>query len=947
MRYLYDKAGLFATVLTLLFFTSGINTPVSAQGAADTKASAERQASAEPLAVLDVTIENVSNLLPADAPEDMKGQLQMLRATGVKSARIAILPDADRLVVPVIKLSGDLNTMKLTLTGEDSPLSALAKPGESGSYLLPTNEENPLAMTLHENPDSLVFAPSGMVAAHYDQALASATMVAAKPEQALRAQVNLPAKRNGDWLTPFLQKNHGVMGSDFANPDDIGMIAGFMGDMIESAMRPFDETDAGSISITSLADGHRVVDWSQKLKEESNAKKLTDQFNLVEPAKDRSGRAVARMIKTCKRAKAVQEGNTMHSRLIWHQDDDEMMMKSAQEIWGRISWFGQNPVTPSADEIPTTRIEPVNFDGPYDLEKTKQTIPEALKKAFWPTSKFGRKGERRVNIDSSLEANMFPVDGTFVWKSALTEDGKDIYKKPEGGMFNRIDMVYRHPQINAMSCHYDEAQGVPVKGIAEFTMELPKWIKRVEVPANTPAGSVLKQDGVTIYVDQIENNFAEVEAEIEGGRLYCAEAYNADGVCLEPDGMSGGRVLPSTYKGKIDKIVMYICSEERVETVFESEVPLVIPVMPEEPSAEVATRISQKRAQRFGSYSEEQVNNLTAEWVDDKGGDAGFWIDTGTSGNADKNAKIKISGFMEKEVNDRCDMSVRQQPGGMFIRFYSNEKDEMLSTLKRIDGTATFKIKTGGETVTIKKGEDGASVPLTISGQSGEVVFDKNQVTLTGFDANKPTMIEVLNADGRPLAFEKNGAVWGQVAEATFYATSGEISKEIVLSKKLGEYDEAAFKAHKEVIDRQQEFSKIFSAIRKSSTETDMGSFASLHYLHNESGEPQNIIPIEVAQSDKLSAEKFGYTPKAYKGYFFSFVLSEHDEAFARPSEVTWSGGTYTAPFGKLRKFAAVPVDGSMPTYYYESRMKFKVRGNEPLTKEPEFSDRSWSRMSY
>ncbi len=138
---------------------------------------------------------------------------------------------------------------------------------------------------------------------------------------------------------------------------------------------------------------------------------------------------------------------------------------------------------------------------------------------------------------------------------------------------------------------------------------------------------------------------------------------------------------------------------------------------------------------------------------------------------------------------------------------------------------------------------------------------------------------------------------------------------------------------------------QIASARRKDRTKYG-DDIAGLFYLYGrKQKKPMALIDKKVADSDPAGQKRFGYTLKPYKGYYFT-VLSGVESGGTQNAYVRlpkqrsyrWKKGSFkTAPFLQPPDLAAIPKDGTQPTFFMQFDQVFmKQLNGDTLTYLPE-----------
>jgi len=81
----------------------------------------------KPIASLQFDFERVVSMVPEPPPE-VKLQIDTIRRTGIEQVRLSLFSDKDRVVVPVLRISGNMEALQASLDDQTSIFRAIANP---------------------------------------------------------------------------------------------------------------------------------------------------------------------------------------------------------------------------------------------------------------------------------------------------------------------------------------------------------------------------------------------------------------------------------------------------------------------------------------------------------------------------------------------------------------------------------------------------------------------------------------------------------------------------------------------------------------------------------------------------------------------------------------------------------------------------------------------------
>jgi len=736
------------------------------------------------IATLDLRLEKVLELLPAERPKEAQLQIDTIRETGLQTIRLALVPDKKRIVFPVIKITGDMEALNETLTDPTSPLRIIATPvGDDGLYQFPTSEKDPLQLKLHKSADALVFAPLGLPEATRAKALAAAP-IAFKPEYAAVIDGNFPEKLDMEWFKPLIMQNLGVLGED-GKDENIDFGISMMAGMLEGILKPFDRTERVTGGVFILPSGHRVFDWQHTFRDPASATHATTVFNTGKGADGEKpkklGKGISKTLETAFRSKAVQEGNMCKSRVVWNQEDDEKMMKVfSRHIMG--SLMGGDGMEPAEEPVPTTKPVPVvDFSAPYDADKLASELSKTLPNYIW------YKQTSLMELDSVREPNANLVKATFTPLSVISADGKELLVPPEGDQSHERSISLVPSSFTHLRFPTDSDQKErPATGRGRIVLQIPEQRHLITIPAGTEEWATFKAGENELTVELLQNDVAIFS--LDGGRFGPIQALDKEGRALSTGGRSWNKEMQSIkYKGSVAELQVVILSEETREVPVEFDVAF----------KKATWGGSRERYLKKSDLPKAHEPLLASDFDNLKV--------TFTPKNEDQGVRHNTLDVPLAKPGMQAHYEIQGfgPEGPVKIRGWGNDgtKAQLWSETEKcglIYGEVTVSGPIEGTVIEVQKTTDGAAVPFEVHGESGTVTFNSNTVVISKAPSGIPASIKLYrNAKGLPLRSNYQGRCYGIPTSVQIFASKKVEKRTLPFSFEIGPYDKENLAAHK------------------------------------------------------------------------------------------------------------------------------------------------------
>jgi hypothetical protein len=388
--------------------------------------------------------------------------------------------------------------------------------------------------------------------------------------------------------------------------------------------------------------------------------------------------------------------------------------------------------------------------------------------------------------------------------------------------------------------------------------------------------------------------------------------------------------------------------EERLEHPFEVVVDLnrgrelALSHKPEDPRRR---RYDHRPMQTFASYSEKELTGLNVEWSEAGGM---MWTDSLRvrlpRGPFSGDIRWEVHFFGESEPI-YLQGNAFHSPAGFSYGLSNGDLQKAHAAFGKVQMELTSVI----HRVTFDKQADGKSILKTLpAGKPIKVTFNQNEITL---DAGRSDVIQLMAFDARGLKLKKDGYTgirgnskkmyfWGLPFQFVIDVATESINKTINFDVRKRTVDEARYTKFKQDIANHRvivnTLRQIAGARRKDRTQYG-DDLAGLFYLYSsKKKKPMALLGQKVAHSDPAGQERFGYTLRPYKGYYFS-VLSGIESGgtkndymrMAKQRTYRWEKGSIkTAPFLQKPDLVAIPADKSQPTFFMQFDQVFMKQLN-------------------
>ncbi len=282
---------------------------------------------AEPLLRARLDLNGLASYMKDRAPKE-HAQIAMVRAMGLSEVRIAILPDDDRMIVPVVSVSGNKAVLRNLLTAKESPVAkVLVSKGENRFQLQYGTEDTPqtLDLTLTEHGDSPVLSLPGIDAATRTAAIARTTLLEQGRDRFIEFEFDVPEDLELGGLRTVFDK-YGVSKEPMAR-----MALMSVGMMLGQMLEPFQSIDrlAGGVFVHSA--GLNIVDVALAFTE-SEVATTTHAMLLKKQLAPRRFRGIVELTNDKRlRSKLALTNKTLSARYGWSSADELELAKLLEQ----------------------------------------------------------------------------------------------------------------------------------------------------------------------------------------------------------------------------------------------------------------------------------------------------------------------------------------------------------------------------------------------------------------------------------------------------------------------------------------------------------------------------------------------------------------------------------------------------------------------------------------
>jgi predicted Zn finger-like uncharacterized protein len=926
---------------------------------------------------------NVPRLLEAvdqNLPEEKKDitfkmTTGIFKSIGLGKVQLYLYPHPEHTFLPVILAEGeDGESLEKQLKSQENFIRFL-KHQPDGSYLfnkkaLPEDKQSnfPIEQYRIQFVDNIaVCAPENFAEVleegedriHKSRVAQMMTSVA-NPQDLAVVSVIVPENFSTDWQKK-IQNNPALK----QNPQ-AAMIAAMGGGLIARLSESLKGTESLAVGFRLDDTNGRVLSYAQQFRDDVDGQKIVDHLESGNQADFNVDGIALKLIELLNdpryQHQIAQQNNRINLELNWDEQDDQALLASLSEATiGQL--FAQSiDLAPSEGPIGTQYAEPPRISTSVNVNKLKETLPEAVQKSLFPGKYWSSGDEPRMTLD--LDTLQFPnvsmAQLTYEVLEVLTTDGTGVMRREE----SQFQYKLRPGSISPGYIDVRVKKGTPAEALGtakiRFQIALPSSLKKMEFFSDSEPGTLRESDEVRVKLERLEKDVAKVT--YRGGVSAQLFAFDKSGRPLASrESMSSSSAVATRFHGEI-KTLMVAVVQEMFEYPFKVDVDLnrgkelALSYKPENPKR---LRYDHHPITTYVNITAEELSDLEVKWRESG---ALTWTDslnvTLPKGPFNGDIRWEVHFFGE---NKPLYLSGNSFYGPRDISYGLSNGE--LQKAHAAFGKIRMKISSKIQRLTFEKDSAEKSIVL-LSGIQVNARFNKNEIT---FDAGKADVIQTMAFDSQGRRLKKAGYTgikgsqkkiyfWGLPAKFVIDVSTQKIKKTLNFDIKQRPLNEAEYAKFKKEIENQRVIVNTLKQIARARNRdrTKYGDdLAGLYYLYDrKKKKPITLIHQKVAHSDPAGRERFGYKLSPFKGYYFT-LLSGVESGGAKhnyrrmPKQQTfrWKKGSFkSSAFLQPPDLVAIPQDETQPTFFIQYNQVFmKQLNGSKLTHLPEdYYNQGW-----
>lgn len=910
----------------------------------------------EPFLVLNLNIPLIldafeNRLEPEQKTARLQMLVSMLKSMDLSHMELYLYAAPNSQVLPVILAHGksrkqlenvfnSQEPFKKYLTGKSGGSYRLKKEAvsEAEKYKLP---REPYQVTLIDN--RAVLAPVSFSGAIKENPRLFTTAAVAKFAQTIATQQDLAAIaiRVPESITPGWEKkfqNHPAVQATTQTAMVAGMGAAIMAKLTGS-LKP---VDVLALGFRFNGQNGRALSYAQQFRSGIDGEKIYRQLaaaNQTEPEIDGIIRNLIELFQDHRYQHRLDfKDNRLALEFNWSQKEDEAFLTALTAATIGQLFAGSLELSPTPGEIETRYTTEPDIVTTVDSEPLKAKIPQMIKNSLFPGHYWNRqeKPQMTLDLDTIDLPNAAFAELTYTVKSIQSPDGRDILRVEDSKIIPRIQPGSLFPGNISLNIK----NGTPPEDLAKarinFNLTLPVVLEVFEFTAGTRKGTVKDAAGISVTLDQLEKDVARVSSS--GGKSMRLIAYDKTGNALASrETMSTPSSATTRFEGLIHTLRVAV-TREMLEYPFDIEVELNQGkklVLSREPEIPSRTRFNPHPVPSYFNFNAEDLANLAVLWTEAK---EGTWNDS----LAIKLPHGPFSGHAVWEVhffsNDKPQLLAGNSAQSSREVSFTLEKGTLKKTAAAF-GKVQLNLHTDISRLVFTKEDGDQPAPQKLpSADQVSVAFNKNEIT---YSAGNADVIQTIAYDARGKRLKQdqytrnNGAnrsiyFWGLPAKFEIDVSTKTFRKLIPFDIRQRPVDETAYLAFKQNIENQRDVVNTIKSIdraRRKDRSYYGDDLAGLYYLHHtQQKKPLKLISQEIAHSDPAGQQRFGYTVRPYKGYYFTVLsgvetngVNKDYNRRSKKSSFSWEEGTITTTsLTRHPDLVAIPQDNSQPTFFLQ-----------------------------
>jgi len=910
----------------------------------------------EPFLVLNLNIPLIldafeNRLEPEQKTARLQMLVSMLKSMDLSHLELYLYPAPNSQVLPVILAYGksrkqlenvlsSQESFKKYLTGKSGDSYRLKEEviSDAAKYKFP---REPYQVTLIDN--RAVLAPLSFSGAIKENPRLLTTAAVAKFAQTIATQQDLAeiAIRVPESMAPGWEKkiqNHPAVQATSQTAMVAGMGAAIMA-RLTGSLKP---VDILALGFRFNGQNGRALSYAQQFRSGIDGEKIYRQLAAANQKDTEIDGIIRNLIELFKDHRYQHRLDFKDNRLAlefnWSQKEDEAFLTALTAATIGQLFAGSLELSPTPGEIETRYTTEPDIVANVDSEPLKAKIPQMVKNSLFPGHYWNRqdKPQMTLDLDTIDLPNAAFAELTYAVKSIQSPDGRDLLRVEDSQFKPRIQPGSLFPGNISLNIK----NGTPPEDLAKarisFHLTLPVVLEVFEFTAGNRKGTVKDAAGISVTLDQLEKDVARVSSN--GGKSMRLIAYDKTGNALaSKETMSTPSSATTRFEGLIQTLRVVV-TREMLEYPFDIEVELNQGkelVLSREPEIPSRMRFNPHPVPNYFNFKAEDLANLAVVWNEAK---EGTWNDS----LAIKLPQGPFSGHAVWEVhffsNDKPQLLAGNSAQSVKEVSFTLEKGKLKQTDAAF-GKIQLNLHTDISRLVFAKEDGDQPAPQKLpSADQVSVAFNKNEITYSAGNAN---VIQTIAYDARGKRLKQdqytrnNGAnrsiyFWGLPSKFEIDVSTKTIRKLIPFDIRQRPVDEKAYLAFKQNIENQRDVVNTIKSIdraRRKDRSYYGDDLAGLYYLyHPRQKKPLELISQEIAHSDPAGQQRFGYTVRPYKGYYFTVLsgvetngVNKDYNRRSKKSSFSWQNGTITTTsLTRHPDLVAIPQDNSQPTFFLQ-----------------------------
>ena len=727
----------------------------------------------------------------------------------------------------------------------------------------------------------------------------------------------------------------------------------------ESVRDSLHETEAVALAVSLSETDERRVRYAQLFRDRETAEAV---YEDVESSCDGDG--IASSVAELLHDESINHRVSRSGRLIeiegaWAKVADQRVASSAQRVVqsvlaGAMGFSSE----PTKGPIQTRYAMPPHLVK-LPAKDMQATIAQYLRSQVFPgwVNDQGDEPSMQLELDTLALPNGQLTEGTYEVVAVMTADGKDVVRLEEGAAQDQ-SLQLSHPGTCFLKIPIrpgtDKTQLKSAR--LQFSLKVPTSVDVLEFSAGDVEGTKKKIGKQWAKVKRIERDVAEVAFRAPApARLF---AFDKTGRPLASrESMRGGSAISVRFSGVVERLWVALPSNiEQLAVNVEADLNGGEALrLPDKPSNQVPVRYDASSIEDYASIDEKELSSLAVDVQS-------------TPGFADRECLALQMPRVGQGVKADWELYWFAKDRPITVPGFSYSQNGQLAWSSQnglgeataVDGWAKVVVPTNFERLEFAKGEDGSWQSKRVGTETVKIRIDRNQISYKTGDL-KVMDVAAMDVSRRRLKTEfgnqSDGAishlVWGQPVRVELVVSGKTIEKVVEVSIVREGTDPTAFAAYKRQIPKYHRtlaaMMQIERAVRKAPYGYD--EIAGLHYLHDRKRKPLQLIPTELAHACPQGADRFGYEPQPFSGYYFERLpqQSQRNPPSGKPRVFRWSKGEFEVPPSGNRNLVAIPQDKNHPTFFVRWGTTYmKFLGGQRLQAVPtQPRAEGWSEVSF